>query len=287
MAPEFDKYESVFSGTKHEKRFKEFRRDLTKLKVNIPSLKNYPGSEKGVTPDEDKEFARHWFNENLPQNMKSFQEKYFGQNQGKTPRAAETSAKDSYVQDVDMFHYIHNYDNEFPLDKCDDMPLWSMLRDENIGTHYLSPNVVNHTYGNQPHNVDDFYDANESDEEISRHFNTEYTCELEEVLYPREDKKQVAMANIPVFPPNPDFRYEYMIRVVNDYASFRQFIMIHNYMRTKQLPSFGKGTFSAQKWYAHEEPVPLPSLFAYYETLPEKVREHPSVKQLVLALEVS
>lgn len=54
--------------------FERNRNRILNIKINKDEVKNYPGSEKGRKPEDDKDFYATWFMSNRPESLKAVEE---------------------------------------------------------------------------------------------------------------------------------------------------------------------------------------------------------------------
>lgn len=292
LQPKLDKHRLLVKGTQYEEKFEEFSKDIWKVTFDTEKFKEYPGSKKGLTAEEDKEEFANYMNKIKTESFKEFENKYIkiDDKESKTPKSEENNKeKKIHVEGTDI-HYMQNYDQEYRLKDCDDMPTWAFLKDDSYSTLGVPSNYTNlpHT-GGTAYDADDYYDANESDEEIYKHFNTKPKTRLEELINAIDpNEKQRTMTPISPFPLDPSFRFEDFTKNAFIYACFRQFVTVFNFFRSKHRNIFAPIYYSADRFYEdmNNKKKPLPSLFAYYETLPAFVRNQHCIKEMVINLEV-
>ena len=290
MQSRFAKNDKLLQGTEDYDKYQKFKKDLYKVVPDILKLKKYPGSRKGLTPQEDTEFYQKWVAENKSERLYKFEEKYLHDEQKSPKMKMQNNQESSQSNEKHLIHdevtYMLHVDEEYKLSDQENMPEWDLIKEQKYDTIEIRPMISDiGKSGGTEFDADHYFDVNEFDPEVSKHFRKPQS-RLEEVLIDREEKQR-PIPMIPMMPTNVSLDYHLLHTQMMDYDAFRQFVHMYNMMKSKYKYLINDMLFSAKKIYESKDPLPLPSLFAYYETLPDWARDHPTIKQLVVNLEYS
>lgn len=260
-------------------KIQEFKKKLVNTKLDVDAIMEYQGSVKGMTPEEDEVAFEKWWNENKPDSIREIEEEYlkkqYFKEQKMVPKAKETIIDDDIHHDATDWVYFSKYDNEFRLDKCEEMPMWEICNDD----QYQSL-----TFSNMRTTSPHIGGTPISEEMLSDDEDAEKTAQLEEN---EDESKNKKFPEISPIPAGMITEYQQAMHRAHDYACFRGFMSMHNLLRSKYRLNFDSMLFSVAASNQPKDLPAIPSIFAYYETLPEFVRERTEIKTLVQHLEVS
>lgn len=184
------------------------------------------------------------------------------------PKERQLKGENEKVHHSTDWYYFTNFDKEFRLADQDEMPTWDIIED---------PNIVEYSWTSMT-------PAQELDPHEEQGYNYDDTDRLMDPIdlskFGYKSKMDKAkLIDIPALPHDVDWEFTQNQMKTDRWATFRYtpelfYQMAHLRNETKIL-------------FRNSKPILLPSLWAYYETLPTWCRDNPFIRAVLMGLEVS
>jgi hypothetical protein len=106
---------------------------ISSIEVKADQVKFYPGSEKGLTIEEDPEHFNNWGYENMPEDVARIYRDEIVKDEinrrKNIPRARQERTMEMRANNTSDWDYFINYDKEFRLCDQTDMPTWEIIEE--------------------------------------------------------------------------------------------------------------------------------------------------------------
>lgn len=159
-----------------------------------------------------------------------------------------------------------HFDKEFRLADQDNIAVWDIVEDKDHDTFYWSS--MHAVQENPPQHKYQF-----------DHWDAKMELVDSSQLGLKEPCDSAKLHDIPAFPYQMPLEYNEAAMHAQHWALFRLTPQV-----IYQLSQYRK---ALKEHVRSQKPIETPSLWAYYETLPEWCRENPFVRSVMMALEVS
>lgn len=255
--------------------------ELLKLKDVKPSdIKEYPGGPNGPFPEDNKDHYLNWLDLHMPEPIKRATKEVLVPEELKKrkmgPKMKNIAVQEEYIHNSNEWYYFRHYDKEFRLDDQRQLPAWEILlgHEDEKAPHYTyySWSSMTPAQETEPH-PEQVYDYDEYDELVTGIDQRKYKT-------PHKSDNQKLM-QFPSIPYNLPFEHNQLVMASSKWAALEAYPTMHYSYNQLQ------GIYVALLRSGELKKPKLPSLWAYYETLPSWCTDNPIVQSAVLALEVS
>jgi len=260
---------------KHTEAYKKLMSKLKmiqSMEIKPEEIKEYPGSEKGLTPEEDPEFYFQWMYKNMPKQIKEVYQKIIVPNQMELrrniPREREDASEEEKIHHGTDWYYRTHYDKEYKTCDQTEMPTWEVAEDPNFDEYRYKTMSPGQELETNPELVYDWdiYDVKSLGFD-PRDYN---------IASPIESKMK--MVDISVIPYNMPLDQQSMRFACEKWTGFRAISeALYDAAHFYNTARVNARTYKAKEFK---------SLWPFYNTLPQMCRDNVQVRTAVIVLEV-